>query len=101
MRALAIVLAASSAMALLISSPDPALSFKCQSGTIGQGTCTCSGTSDCTDMRHSKMCKSDLDCSQGSCKCTAALVANPGGGDAKPPKATLPKAPPTAGVKQY
>jgi hypothetical protein len=29
-------------------------------------------------MRHSKMCKTDLDCSQGKCSCTAALVADPG-----------------------
>lgn len=100
MRMIAVVFAASSAMALLILATDPALSFKCQSGTVGQGSCTCSGTSDCTDMRHSKMCKSDLDCSQGSCKCTAAIVVNPGG-DTKPPKTKLPKAPPTAGVKQY
>ena len=71
---------------------SPAAAFKCQSGTIGQGTCSCSGTNDCTDMRHSKMCKTDLDCSQGKCSCTAALVADPGptGGSIKPK--ILPKA---------
>ncbi|MER8556045.1 hypothetical protein NKH37_28480 [Mesorhizobium sp. M1217] len=57
---------------------DPAWSFKCQSGTIGQGSCSCSGTADCTDMRHSKMCKGDLNCGSGKCSCTAALVVDPG-----------------------
>jgi len=72
--------------------PAPAWSFSCQSGTIGQGNCSCSGTADCTDMRHSKMCKTDLSCSQGKCTCTAALVdpgtTTTGGGR---PKLTLPK----------
>jgi hypothetical protein len=31
-------------------------------------------------MRHSKMCKTDLNCSQGKCSCTAALVSDPGTG---------------------
>jgi len=64
----------------------PSLAFQCQSGTVGQGSCSCSGTDDCKDMRHSKMCKDNLNCTQGKCTCTAALVADPGpttGGDVK------------------
>jgi len=78
----------------------PAWSFKCSSGTIGQGTCSCTGTTDCTDMRHSKMCKTDMDCSNGKCSCTAALVADPGtGGTGGKPKLSLPAAPKTGVMK--
>ncbi len=70
-------LAAGLAMMVVFAATDHAFSFKCQSGTIGQGNCNCSGTADCKDMRHSKMCKSDLNCSQGKCTCTAARVVNP------------------------
>lgn len=72
-------LAAILAMFLLLSISESAFSFKCQSGTVGQGSCSCSGSADCTDMRHSKMCSSDLNCSQGACTCTAARVVAPEG----------------------
>jgi len=72
-------LAAILAVFLLLSTSERAFSFKCQSGTVGQGSCSCSGSNDCTDMRHSKMCSSDLNCSQGACTCTATRVVAPGG----------------------
>ncbi|MER8403663.1 hypothetical protein [Mesorhizobium sp. M0185] len=78
---------------------DPAWSFKCQSGTIGQGSCSCSGTADCTDMRHSKMCKGDLNCGSGKCSCTAALVVDPGPKTPKP-KVVAPMATTKGVVKQ-
>ncbi len=72
----AVVLAAM----LLFAATDNAFSFKCDTGKPGKGTCSCSGTADCKDMRHSLMCKSALDCSQGKCTCVAAIVVNPNPG---------------------
>src|SRR5262245_5237698 len=73
-------LAAILGMFLLFSTSERAFSFKCQSGEAGQGSCSCKGTADCTDMRHSKMCSGDLECSKGACICTAARVKAPIGG---------------------
>jgi hypothetical protein len=58
---------------------EPAWSFQCDPGKAGKGTCSCSGTSDCNDMRHSMMCGGSLNCGNGKCTCTAALTADPGG----------------------
>lgn len=96
----AYVTALLSALVIGLSTPA-ALSFSCQSGTIGQGSCSCSGSSDCTDMRHSKMCKTDLNCSQGKCSCTAAIVAGGDGGGTKGVKTLkAPKANITNTLKQ-
>ncbi|ESX82509.1 hypothetical protein X759_05375 [Mesorhizobium sp. LSHC420B00] len=56
-------------------------------------------TADCTDMRHSKMCKGDLNCGSGKCSCTAALVVDPGPKTPKP-KVVAPKATTKGVVKQ-
>jgi hypothetical protein len=65
----------------------PALAFKCESGSgtiFSPAECSCKGTTDCKDMRKSKMCKGDLDCKQGSCTCTAArLMPADDGGEVK------------------
>jgi hypothetical protein len=65
-------------MIFSIATVDTASGFSCPSGKPGQGSCTCQGTADCNDMRHSEMCKGDLTCSQGSCSCTAARAATTG-----------------------
>lgn len=75
--------------------PASAWSFSCQSGRPGSNaTCSCSGRTDCQDMRRSEMCGGDLTCKEGKCTCTAALVADPGpstGPGGVRPKFTAPK----------
>lgn len=60
--------------------PNPGWSYRCDSGGPGKGTCYCQGTSDCQEMKNSGMCGSSLDCSQGKCTCTGALIKDPNGG---------------------
>jgi hypothetical protein len=40
-------------------------------------------------MRHSEMCKGDLNCSQGMCTCTAARVITPHTGGTRVPPQNL------------
>jgi hypothetical protein len=76
---------------LVLTWSSPGWSFGCDSGKAGKGSCSCNGTSDCTDMRHSGMCGGTLSCSQGKCGCTAAIVVkNPGGGTVVKPVIVAP-----------
>jgi hypothetical protein len=67
------------ALAWIGAASSSALAFKCGSGA--GGSCACQGRADCKDMRRSELCKGDLTCGKGKCTCTAALVADPGGGE--------------------
>lgn len=69
MKKLFITIAALAALGTLAA---PALAFKCGSGA--GASCACKGRVDCKDMRRSEMCKGDLTCGNGKCKCTAALL---------------------------
>jgi hypothetical protein len=83
MHGIRIVLFAATASMFLLARPQPALSFTCGSGS-GQH-CSCEGTSDCNDMRHSNLCGSSLNCVSGAhgpvCTCVSVRENDPGGSD--------------------
>lgn len=82
MRGTRIVLFAATASMLLIAGPQPALSFSCGNGPAKP--CSCEGTADCNDMRHSNLCGTALNCVSGAhgpvCTCLSARVQDPNGG---------------------
>jgi hypothetical protein len=63
---------------LAVLALTPASAFQCGSGA--GASCSCQGRVDCKDMRRSEMCKGNLNCGNGKCTCTAALVVDSGGG---------------------
>jgi hypothetical protein len=83
MRGIRIVLFAATASMFFIATPQPALSFACGNGP-GKA-CSCEGTADCNDMRHSNLCGTALTCVSGShgpvCTCMSAHEDPPSGGD--------------------